>query len=137
HAQPAARLAPLHDLGEPCLIGLAVAAENCRVALLGLHAAGLRRSRSSHIAAASAPALVRPTTWMPTGSPLTGAGSDTTGWPVRLNGRVYRASGSRASLPVVTGGATIAVVGRISASTSDIDACAAACRPGRAARASS
>src|SRR5713101_3630104 len=137
HEQTSARLAAGHDLVEPRLVGLGVAAEDHRVELLGSHAAGLRHSRSSHIAAASAPALVRPTTWMPTGNPFTGAGNETTGWPVRLNGRVYRASGSRASMPAVTRGATVAVVGRINASTSDIAASAAACRPGRAVRASS
>src|SRR6476660_7077397 len=37
----------------------------------------------------------RPTIWMPTGRRSTGAGTANTGWPVVLNGRVRRVSGSR------------------------------------------
>jgi len=53
-------------------------------------------------------------------------GGPTAGWPVVLKGRVNRASGSRASLPAATGGATIAVAGSRRASISSIDRCAAA-----------
>jgi hypothetical protein len=115
-AKPAARFAALHDLLETTLIGERVAAEQSRKQLLGFQGLRLCHSRSSHIAARSASAFVRPTTCIPTGRPRTGTGSATTGWPVVLNGRVKRARGSRTSVPASTGGATIAVAGNRRAS---------------------
>src|SRR6185503_14898835 len=97
HPHPPAGLAPLHHVLEAPLVSLGVAAEDRREELLRLHATRARHRCSSQAAAATAPALVRPTTWMPTGRPLTGAGRVTTGWPVVLKGRVKRESGSRTS----------------------------------------
>jgi len=77
-----------HDVLEAALIGESVAAEDRGEQLLGLHASSVFHRFSSHAAAPIAALLVRPTTWMPTGSPRTGAGSVTTGWPVVLKGRV-------------------------------------------------
>src|SRR5258708_14117083 len=139
HTQAAARFAPLHHLLDALLVGQRVPPEQRREELLRFHGVKFFHSRSSQSAALSASTLVRPTTCIPTGSPPrgTGAGSATTGWPVVLNGRVKRASGSRTSSPAPTGGATIAVAGSSKASTPSIACCASACKWGRSRRASS
>src|ERR1700674_5192786 len=132
NSQPAAGLAPRHHLLDALLVGQSVAAEYRRKKLFRFHGVRFCHSRSSHRAALSVSALVRPTTCMPTGrAPRgTGAGSATTGWPVVLNGRVNRASGSRTSSRAPTSGATIAVAGRSRASTFSIASSAAAMRRG-------
>ena len=83
-SQPPARFAPRHDLLEAALICERMAAEDRRKQLLGLHGVRFRHSCSSHIAALSAPALVRPTTCMPTGSPRTGRRQDDHGLSCRV-----------------------------------------------------
>jgi len=67
HPMPPARLAARHDLVESAVVRLRVPAEDRRVQVFRLH----RQDLSSQAAARSAPALVRPTTWMPTGRPST------------------------------------------------------------------
>src|SRR5207245_5027272 len=123
-ALPAARLFARHDAVEPPLVGGRIPAEHRGEELLRFHAL---HSCSNHAATRRVSVLVTPATWMPTGSPLTGAGRTATGWCVVLKGRVKRDSGSRMSLAVSIGGAATAVAGRISASKPSIARPAASC----------
>src|SRR4029077_16708727 len=116
-APAAQRLAAGHDLLQPLLVGDSVTAENRGEQILGLHASSVFPLCSSQAAALRASLLVLPTTWIPTGNPRTGAGRQTTGWPEVLNGRVYRVTGSRTSVPTPMVGATTALAGSTSAST--------------------
>src|SRR3989442_339373 len=104
-ALPSARLFARHDAVEPLLVGGGIPAEHRGEELLRFHAF---HSCSNHAAARRVSVLVTPATWMPTGRPLTGAGSTATGWCVVLKGRVKRDSGSRMSLAVSVCGATTA-----------------------------
>src|SRR4029077_18844400 len=135
HSHPSSSLSPGHDALQAFLICLRVAAENAGKELLRFHRVRSRHSRSSVAATRIASPLVLPTTWMPTGSPSTGAGRATTGCPVVLKGRVNRASGSRTSPPAVMSGAVIEVAGSISASISLIARCAPSRRRGSIATA--
>src|SRR6266568_2289923 len=137
HPCPAARFAAGHDLVQAPLVSLGVTAEHARKEILRFHEASRCHSRSSQPAAEIASPLVRLTTWIPTGRPSTGAGMTTTGWPVVLKGRVNRVSGSRASLPASTDGATIAVAGTSRASIPSIAFIASFRNRGHATSASS
>src|SRR2546428_116292 len=133
-ALPAARLFARHDAVEPLLVGGSIPAEHRGEELLRFHAF---HSCSNHAAARRVSVLVTPATWMPTGRPLTGAGSTATGWCVVLKGRVKRDSGSRMSLAASMGGATTAVAGTIRASTPSIARSAWSCSRVRSSRACS
>src|SRR5438874_3307486 len=117
HSLPAKRFLARHDAVQPLLVRGGVPAEHRGEQVFRLHPL---HSLSNQAAARRVSELVRPATWMPTGSPPTGTGTTATGWSVVLKGRVKRDSGSRTSWALAMGGATIAVAGRISASTCSI-----------------
>src|SRR2546422_8310743 len=116
-ALPAARLFARHDAVEPLLVGRSIPAEHRGEELLRFHAF---HSCSNHAAARRVSVLVTPATWMPTGRPLTGAGSTATGWCVVLKGRGKPDSASRVSLGASVVGGTAPVARTISPSTSSI-----------------
>src|SRR5712692_3945549 len=137
HARAPPRFAVGHDAFESLLVRLGMAAEDVRKELLRLHGRRPCHSISNVAATPIVEELVRPTTWIPTGNPVVGAGKHTTGCPVVLKGRVNRVSGSRTSSPALTGGATIAVAGTMRASMPSMARRAASRSRGSASRAAS